>query len=248
MDFNTIFQKNNIFYLTEEKVNFSDIYVAARKKENRILTDEEVSILPYLKHYEWPLREKSTERFLTYISSKDNTLQILEIGCGNGWFSNKIATITQKNQVVGLDINSEELKQAARVFKKANLQFVYGDVFEIKSIFDQQFDVIVLNGTIQYFPEFKKLLTKLLSFLKPNGEIHIMDSPFYTKETTLAAKANTLSYYTAIGFPEMASHYFHHSYENIKYFKIMYCPPKHWFYKLLNRKDSPFYWVLYIND
>ena len=208
MNFSTISQKDKIYYLTEKQLDFSEAYVKLREKENRILTNNEVALLPYLKRYEWPLREKSTERFIRYISSKTKkSLQVLEIGCGNGWFSNKIASFAKKNKIVGLDINIQELKQASHVFQKENLYFAYGNIFKIEETFKEQFDIIVLNGTTQYFPDFKLLLTTLLTFLKSEGEIHIIDSPFYTASEIKNAKERTINYYTNLGFPKMSENY-----------------------------------------
>jgi ubiquinone/menaquinone biosynthesis C-methylase UbiE len=245
MGFETLKQKDNIYYITEEKTFFSDVYIAVRKKENRILSDDRVKLLPYLKRNEWPLRIQSTERFINYIAKKDKAIQILDIGCGNGWFSNKIAGVSKKNSIVGLDVNSVELKQATRVFSRENLKFVYGNIFNIKSFFKEQFDIIILNGAVQYFPDFNILLTTLLSFLKYDGEIHIMDSPFYTKENIEDAKTRTVSYYTKLGFPEMASNYFHHTITDIQKFEVLYKYKKNIIDKVLGRKDSPFSWYCY---
>jgi len=242
MDFSTIPQKDNIFYLTEEQSDFSNAYVKVRKKENRILTDEEIAILPYLKKHEWPLREKSTERFLQYIAAKNKPLHILEIGCGNGWFSHKIAILAKKNKIVGLDVNSQELKQATRVFQKENLYFIYGDIFKIKGTLKQQFDIIVLNSAAQYFPDFKALLNTLLTFLKPEGEVHIIDSPFYKTSEIENAKQNTLTYYTNLGFPEMSKNYHHHEVSKIADFDILYEYKRNIINKILRKKDSPFSW------
>ncbi|NRD24321.1 class I SAM-dependent methyltransferase [Winogradskyella litoriviva] len=246
MDFNNSHIKNNVIYLTEEVTAFSDIYIAVREKEQRVLTDKTVALLPYLKRNEWEYRVKSTERFMSYLSSKKETLAILDVGCGNGWFTNVIAKVSEKNEVIGLDVNRDELEQATRIFKRNNLQFVYGDIFEIENAFKRQFDIITLNSCIQYFSEFQALFSTLKLFLKPEGEIHIIDSPFYKKDKIAEAKQRTVSYYTDLGFPEMASNYFHHSINNLQEFEILYSNKNKLLNKILNRKDSPFPWLRYI--
>lgn len=120
----------------------------------------------------------------------------MDIGCGNGWFSNILSKI-ENSKVGGLDINPIELEQADRVFKKENLQFYYGDIFQIKE-FEKQFDAITLNACVQYFPNFKLLLDKLKSFSTPGGEIHIIDSPFYKNEEISNAKERTYKYFQAL--------------------------------------------------
>lgn len=247
MDFSTSNIKNKVVYLTKETNSFSDVYIAVRDKEQRVLTDKDVALLPHLKHNEWEYRIKSTERFTNYISLKKERLSVLDIGCGNGWFTNAIAKVSNKNKVIGLDINREELEQAARVFKRPNLQFVYGDIFKIEEAFNNKFDIITLNSCVQYFQDFKALFSTLKLFLKPHGEIHIIDSPFYKPSQLAEAKKRTLAYYTTLGFPEMASNYFHHSFSDIQQFELLYSNKNKLLNKILNKKDSPFPWIRYSN-
>jgi ubiquinone/menaquinone biosynthesis C-methylase UbiE len=242
MDFSHITQFQNVYYLTPENPEFSTYYLAVREKENRVLSDVQVRKLPYLDLHEWAYRIKPTERFTNYIASKNNELQILTIGCGNGWFSNQIAAVSEKNQVIGLDVNREELEQAARVFKKKNLTFVYADIFKVSEPFEAKFDIITLNGAIQYFEDFEELMTLLKSFLKPKGEIHIIDSPFYKATEIPTAKERTKAYYTELGVPEMATNYYAHDLNLIKNFDVLYTYKRNIITKILGKKDSPFSW------
>lgn len=237
-----------IIYLTQKKDDFSDSYIEVRTKENRVLTDEEVGKLPYTttnnpNHKEWKIRKKSSEKVFNFLKKKNKPLHILDIGCGNGWFTNLLSKI-ENSKVSGIDINPIELEQADRVFKKENLQFYYGDIFQIKE-FEKQFNVITLNACVQYFPNFKLLLDKLKSFLTPGGEIHIIDSPFYKNEEISDAKERTNKYYQALGQPEMSNFYFHHSIDSIVDFKIRHQPSNNYINKLLNRNSSPFMWLSY---
>lgn len=244
LDFSRITQQQNVYYLTPENADFSKYYLAVREKENRILTDVEVRKLPNIDRDEWAYRVKSTERFLAYLSKKNDPTAILTIGCGNGWFSNKIAAISEKNQVIGLDVNREELEQAARIFRKKNLKFVYADIFEVSDYFQKKFDIITLNGAIQYFEDFKGLISQLQSFLTENGEIHIIDSPFYASEEILAAKERTKTYYTELGVPEMTAQYHHHNEQLVQNFDVLYTYKRNIIYKILGKKDSPFSWYV----
>ncbi|MCK0178943.1 methyltransferase domain-containing protein [Flavobacteriaceae bacterium S0862] len=246
MDFRNAHIEKNVVYITEESGEFSDVYIAVRDKEQRILSDKKVALLPYIKQNEWGYRVKSTGRFIDYMASKNDGLNILDIGCGNGWFTNIIASVSSKNHIIGLDVNREELEQGARVFKKKNLQFTYGDIFKLGTIFKEQADIITLNSCVQYFSDFETLIVTLKSFLKSNGEIHIIDSPFYKKDQITEAKQRTLNYYTKLGFPEMASNYFHHSIDSVSEFETLYTNRNKILNKLLNKKDSPFPWLRYI--
>ena len=207
---------------------FSDRYLEVRKEENRILTDQEAVELPYLDSKnknakEWKARVSSTKRMISYLLNQNKPLTILDIGCGNGWFTNKLAQI-KNTLVTGIDINIEELEQANRVFQKENLEFVYGNIFELQPIYSNKFDIITLNASVQYFENLENLIFLLKSFLKENGEIHIIDSPFYPKNEIENAKKRTIDYYSKLGFPEMAIFYFHHSLEDLNSYEILYKP------------------------
>ena len=240
---------NNVYYLTPKELSFSDVYISVRDKEHRFLSDKEVMKLPFCSlenpHYkEWVLRQKSTKRFINYLELKKEELNILDIGCGNGWFTSHIANTSSKNKVIGLDINVDELEQASRIFNQENVQFVYGDIYNLDPIFKNKINLIVLNASIQYFSNFPKLITLLKRFLKPNGEIHIIDSPFYNESDIEKAKQRTKDYYSKLGFPIMSLNYFHHKKTDIQDFKVMY-RPKSFILSKVSKEDSPFMWLCY---
>jgi len=101
--------------------------------------------------------------------------------------------------------------------------------------------LILLNSTVQYFSDLNKLIRRLFEFLKEDGEIHIIDSPFYTESERVNARKRTESYFEKLNVPEMIEYYHHHSYSELKTFKhkILYKP------SMLNfiKRDSPFPWI-----
>ena len=240
----------NILSVNTSLKNFEKLYLEVRKAENRIYHDEEVKRLPYASvanpHYaEWNLRAISFQRVLKFLKSKTNYLKILDLGCGNGWFSSRLAALSNL-EVYGLDVNYYELNQAVNIFHQPNLKFYYGDIFE--DIFTCEiFDIIFLNSTIQYFGDLKALIIRLDDFQNNKGEIHILDSPLYTDESIYQAKKRSFSYYQSIGYSDMANHYFHHSYNELQNFKfeVLFNPNKvtSALKKLIRIKDSPFPWI-----
>ena len=243
MNLNNYDIENGVYILTPYSKDFEYNYIQLREKEFRILTDSQVGQLPFLSvdnpnHKEWKIRQKTCNRFSNYLQNKNTNLSILDIGCGNGWFSNKMAKILN-TEVLGVDINKLELEQARHVFKNNNLKFALCDIFQENTIFNNAFDIITLNASVQYFSDLKLLMQKLISFLKPNGEIHIMDSPFYQKDEIENARQRTIAYYTKLGFPKMSEYYFHHSVEDIHNFTVLN-PPKKLFFKRFVRYRSPF--------
>lgn len=227
--------------------SFESLYQQIRKKENRFYSDEELVLLPEIsdKHQyakEWRVRKQSAQRMIQYFMQKKKKLDILEVGCGNGWLSAKLATIPSAF-VTGIDINCIEIAQAKRVFNEIkNLQFEYGSITE-NAFQERQFDMIIFAASIQYFQAFREIILQALSLLRLNGEIHILDSHFYSKNELNAARLRSKEYFEKMGIPEMSRYYFHHSTDELKMFdsKILYSP--NLVKKIIYKNYNPFYWV-----
>jgi len=242
--------KDGIYILSEINNEFEKIYLKVREKENRIFSDDEVKKLPFASDSnphkkEWDLRANSFQRFKEYLKSKKQNLNIIDLGCGNGWFSGQLSK-SFNHIFFCVDVNLTELKQGRNVFDSVQMKFAYADTFKAE-IPIASIDIIIINAASQYFPDFKKLLEKLLTLIKENGEIHIIDSPFYSETEVNNARNRTIDYYRSIGFPEMTNNYFHHSFSELSGFKseVLYNPKS--FNKKVMRlfsiKDSPFPWI-----
>ena len=226
---------------------FEEIYIQLRKKEQRFYTDEEVRNLPRIAathpHFkEWLLRKRSCNKLIAYLDQKNKPLHILEIGSGNGWFSAQLAKNTS-GQVVGMDITKEEVSQSARVFSNiSNLKFISGDIRFVRPEYNS-FDIIVFAASLQYFSSLKEIMQAVFQWLRPGGEVHILDTIFYKKNNVDAARYRTKDYYTILGFPEAADYYYHHCIEDLKDFstKILYDPGS-WIHKF-RKNRNPFFWV-----
>ncbi|MEZ5082789.1 MAG: class I SAM-dependent methyltransferase [Bacteroidales bacterium] len=226
---------------------FEENYIKAREKEGRIYSEAEIKSLPYLTNHplanEWKLRQTGTKRVCHYFQ-KVNEKVLIDIGCGNGWFSHLLAG-NAGITVIGLDVNTLELEQASTIFLKDNLNFLFGDIFNL-SIPSESIDFVTMNASIQYFPDLDKLFDRLFALLKPGGEIHIIDSPFYAVSDEISAKQRSLTYFTNLGFPAMAKFYYHHTWERLANweYEALYRPSgMNRLKKLLNKPDSPFPWI-----
>jgi ubiquinone/menaquinone biosynthesis C-methylase UbiE len=235
----------SVVYYSRPADDFSNLYIQARKKEGRFYSPEQIAKLPDIEkgnlHYgEWQLRKKSAMRFIKYLKGKKQPLKILDIGCGNGWFSHLISNVNN-TEVIGIDINLPELEQANAVFQKQNLSFGYANLYENTELNQLQFDIIVFNSCFQYFEDVEKIIGILNRMLSENGQIHILDTPFYKMEEVEKAKQRTEKYYQDLGFPDMANYYFHYRLDDLGKHKIMYKPHPSFLRHM--KKESPFYWI-----
>jgi ubiquinone/menaquinone biosynthesis C-methylase UbiE len=250
-EFNHLKTEYGVIKISEVDDVFENLYLKVRKKEKRIYSDDEIKLLPYASELnphkdEWALRTKSYLRFREYLSHKTSKLNILDLGCGNGWFTGQLSKDFNHNYF-GVDINLNELEQAARVFNNDNTRFIYADIFST-SLPANTFDVVIINSALQYFQNISVLMKELFYISKPYADIHIIDTPFYKQQELMHAKARTLRHYQSLGFTEMAKNYYHHSIDEIKYLRHSYLyNPNSVKNKLTNlffEKDSPFPWIL----
>jgi ubiquinone/menaquinone biosynthesis C-methylase UbiE len=230
---------------------FEELYVALRLKEGRIYGEKEIAELPVIAashpHYkEWLIRKRSCNKLLRYIKRHGHICNILEVGCGNGWLAARLASAT-KTRVTGIDINTVELEQARKVFRRIrDLTFTEGDI-RSGILADEKFDLIIFAASVQYFESLEEILEFATRFLTLQGEIHIIDSRLYQPYEIASAKQRSKKYFTDIGFPRMAALYFHHGIREIESlrFSILY-NPNAWINKLLFR-ENPFYWIVIKN-
>jgi SAM-dependent methyltransferase len=238
----------NLFYQDGFKaMDFESAYIDIRRKEGRIFSDSEVQFLPKISlghplYREWQIRNRSTKRLIQYLS-KRLEVKILEVGCGNGWLSKHLSQIPGA-QVIGIDVNETELKQASSVFESVpNLAFIIGDINSIQ--LPWQFDAAIFASSLQYFANVENLVTRCLELLNETGEIHIVDTPVYEKSAVASAKARSSDYFSS-QHSTMHDHYFHHTWESLlTYRPVLMYNPKSIFNKLTRTftKDSPFPWI-----
>ena len=202
-------------------MNPLDLYLRVREKEGRLYPDPIAAHLPDIPAHhpladEWQARAASADRLARYIARLPQPPRIIEVGCGNGWLSHKLASLRGVH-VWGLDRGGSELVQAARLFHTSNLAFLNADIF--RSPFPpHRFDLIVLASVIQYFPDLSALIRTLKDLLTPGGEIHVLDSPLYNENELASARERTHAYYASLGLPGMAGHYFHHTLSSLQPF------------------------------
>jgi len=237
----------NVSSFAQKKFSdFEKNYLAVREIEKRILTPEEIKRLPYPRSDSpdsnlWEIRRKNIKRFLNYLADQ-KPQRILDIGCGNGFFTNMLAA--QGHKVVGVDVNFTELKQAAFVFHDQKINWYYLDILH-EPLPEERFEIITFNASFHYFNDQEMLLSKCFTLLKPGGEIHILDSPFYKENEREEAQKRSHAYFKSLNVETMSNHYFHITYSFLKGYNFDFkYKPSHFLNKLFRIKDSPFPWLV----
>ena len=90
-------------------------------------------------------------KLLSYVKNKD----ILDCACGIGWGSYLIANVGA-NHVTSVDLSEEAISAAKNYFNHPNINFVNGDIDEIK--INKKFDIICSFETIEHVQDPEKFL------------------------------------------------------------------------------------------
>ncbi|MTJ07911.1 bifunctional 2-polyprenyl-6-hydroxyphenol methylase/3-demethylubiquinol 3-O-methyltransferase UbiG [Anabaena sp. UHCC 0204] len=130
-----------------------------------------------------PLLEMISE--FASLNANQQPLRILDIGCGNGSFSNFIAQ--NGYEVVGLEESASGVKFATQSFP--DCQFIQGSIYNIPyTELGDKFDIIISCEVIEHLFYPKELVRNIKKCLKPNGLL-IITTPYngYLKNLIIAA-------------------------------------------------------------
>lgn len=99
---------------------------------------------------------------------------ILDIGCGNGKVTTKIAQKVPQGYILGIDKSDASLAQAQIVSKPANLTYQHMDAQQLT--FNERFDVITSFYCIQWIKDKKSVFKGIFQSLKPGGKLIMIAS------------------------------------------------------------------------
>lgn len=94
------------------------------------------------------------------------TERILDLGCGDGALTARLAELVPAGEVIGIDA-SQGMIQAAVQRQRDNLRFVRMDINCLQ--FEQPFDVVFSNATLHWVHEHERLYRNVTQALRPGG-------------------------------------------------------------------------------
>lgn len=111
--------------------------------------------LPYLIPPELYWRHRATEAILKeLLTSKRIKGKILEIGCGSGFLSSKLAKLFPDMVIYAIDSSKAMIAYASRKNSLANLDFFYVDFFKIleSELGFEKFETVISLNAWPFFP------------------------------------------------------------------------------------------------
>jgi ubiquinone/menaquinone biosynthesis C-methylase UbiE len=103
-------------------------------------------------------------------SKTSQNLKLLDLGCGQGHFTEKFKEEFPNYDVYGLDYSISAIDYANSHFK--NIDFIVANAYN-PPYTDEYFDIVVLNNVWEHVPDPLKLLHSISRILKPNGQLII---------------------------------------------------------------------------
>ena len=93
---------------------------------------------------------------------------VLDLGCGDGTLTARIAELLPSGRVVGIDA-SRGMIEAARSKARENLSFAFMDINDLD--FSAEFDVVFSNATLHWLKDHRRLYQRVGRSLRDNGRI-----------------------------------------------------------------------------
>jgi arsenite methyltransferase len=100
--------------------------------------------------------------------------RILDLGCGTGWASRRMARVATAGEVVGLDVADEMLRRAEQASSNLkNVRYVWGSAEKIPAP-DNTFTKVLSVESFYYYADQGKALDELRRVLAPGGRLFIL--------------------------------------------------------------------------
>lgn len=101
--------------------------------------------------------------------NKRKDMKVVDLGCGTGELTGKLAAALPGCNVLGVDASAEMLKESG-AFTNDHLQFEQRTIEEQLSL-SKKWDLVFSNAAIQWVDDHETLLPQLVSIIQPGGQL-----------------------------------------------------------------------------
>ena len=171
---------------------FLEEYSSIRDAEGRGSQNADYYLaLPYAdltgKHTgQWSIRGRSyrylEDRLLPALAG-ERSLDILDLGAGNGWLSYRLSLKGHRSVATDIRIDARDGLAASRHYlqRLGNGFPLVEAEFDLLPFSDSQFDLAVFNSSFHYSTNYLRTLEEARRVLRPSGRVVILDSPLYRR-------------------------------------------------------------------
>ncbi len=122
----------------------------------------------------WPQEQGLFDRY-----GLSGPVRILDLGCGTGEITLRLADRYPQAQLIGVDILEGNLAIARHRSgaHSERIRYELGDAFAL-TYPDSYFDLIVCRHMSQAIPDFQRVLVEMTRVLKPGGWVHLLSEDY----------------------------------------------------------------------
>ncbi|OGO52770.1 MAG: trans-aconitate methyltransferase [Chloroflexi bacterium RBG_16_68_14] len=123
-------------------------------------------------------------------------LQVIDLGCGTGELTRRLADLLPESDVLGIDSSAEMLAQAAQL-ARPGLHFEQRTIEEV----DGAYDLVFSNAAIQWVRDHESLVPRLLGLVRPGGQlvVQLPSNHAHPTQTTIRELAGEPPFREALG-------------------------------------------------
>lgn len=97
-------------------------------------------------------------------------LSVVDLGCGTGELTRRLADMLPESDVVGIDSSPEMLSKAAKQ-ARPGLRFEEGNIRTVSG----SWDVVFSHAAIQWVEDHEALIPRLLGLVRPGGQLVVQE-------------------------------------------------------------------------
>lgn len=103
---------------------------------------------------------------------------VLDVGCGTGEITSRLAQLLPKARLTGLDLLESHLELARQRYALGDrLSFRQGDAFELPFA-PRSFDLVVCRHLLQAVPHPEKILAEMVRVARPGAVLHVIPEDY----------------------------------------------------------------------
>ena len=117
----------------------------------------------------WPQEQPLVQRY--------RATSVLDVGCGTGEFTRRVAEVFPQARVVGVDLIEEHLALARR-HDNPRITYQQADAFELP--FETgSFDLVVCRHMLQAIPHAERVLAEMVRVCRKGGVVHVIPEDYH---------------------------------------------------------------------